>query len=119
MPAKSKKIKNLKIPAEYFADFLRGCIDGDGNINVSNHPESKYTQLRIRLCSASSVFISSIKNQLKNHVIGGWIDKGNGVYILNYAKADARKILKFIYYDEKVARLYRKYLIARPFLTDI
>src|SRR3989344_2322990 len=53
MPAKSKTIGALNIPNEYFSDFLRGCIDGDGNIDVHRHPESQYLQLRIRLNSAS------------------------------------------------------------------
>ena len=31
-PHKSKTIGPLNIPENYFLDFLRGCIDGDGNI---------------------------------------------------------------------------------------
>ncbi len=30
MPAKSKILSNIKIPDQYFFDFLRGCLDGDG-----------------------------------------------------------------------------------------
>lgn len=121
MPAKSKKIKGLKIPTEYFADFLRGCIDGDGNIRVCCHPESKYPQLKLRLFSASQIFLNWMHERIKEHIVinGGWIEYYSRVYILNYAKADTRRILKFIYYDEKIAQLYRKYLVARPFLTDI
>lgn len=121
MPAKSKKLKNLKIPAEYFVDFLRGCIDGDGNIRVCRHSESKYPQLKLRLFSASPIFLKWIHDEIKKHIVinGGWMEYYNRAYILNYAKTDARRILKFIYYDGKVARLYRKYLIARPFLADI
>lgn len=29
-PHKSKILKQVKVPNEYFADFLRGCLDGDG-----------------------------------------------------------------------------------------
>lgn len=121
MPAKSKKLKNLQIPLEYFADFLRGCVDGDGNIRVCSHPESKYPQLKLRLFSASPIFLQWIHSEIKKHVAinGGWTEYYNRVYILNYAKTDAKKILKFIYYDDKVLRLHRKYLVARPFLIDI
>ena len=56
-PAKSKTIASLKIPEKYFADFLRGCIDGDGDIDVHSHPESQHPQLRIRLVSASPKFL--------------------------------------------------------------
>src|SRR5262245_61206570 len=31
-PAKSLTLGPLKVPDEYFADFLRGCIDGDGTV---------------------------------------------------------------------------------------
>ncbi len=31
-PAKSKTLGKLKIPDKYFADFLRGHLDGDGSI---------------------------------------------------------------------------------------
>jgi hypothetical protein len=33
-PAKSRTLGALTIPDEYFADFARGCIDGDGSIVV-------------------------------------------------------------------------------------
>ena len=33
-PAKSLTLGPLAIPDDYFADFLRGCIDGDGSVRV-------------------------------------------------------------------------------------
>lgn len=56
MPCKSKSLGVLKIPKEYFYDFLRGCIDGDGSVGFFTHPESKHPQFRIRLVSASNFF---------------------------------------------------------------
>lgn len=53
MPAKSKILGALQIPACYFADFFRGCIDGDGHININRDPESQHLELRLRLSSAS------------------------------------------------------------------
>lgn len=120
-PAKSKTINSLRLHEEYFKDFLRGCIDGDGNINVFNHPESQYPQLRVRLFSGSQNFLNWIKENIENNVSigGGWIKKGNRVYVLNYAKSDAQRLLRFIYYREKIPRLHRKYMAARPFLGTI
>lgn len=121
MQAKSKKLKALKIPSKYFLDFFRGCIDGDGNINVFHHPESRHPQLRLRLCSASFHFLNWIQNRLKM-ILGirrGWIDEKNKAHELNYGKADSEKLLKYIYYDENSPRLERKYLLARPFLGSI
>ena len=86
MPAKSKKLQDLKIPHEYFVDFLRGCFDGDGNINVFNHPESKEPQLRMRLFSASYVFLTWVNEEIQRNikVEGGTVGKGKGVFGLGY-----------------------------------
>ncbi len=119
MPNKSKIISSLKIPSIYFADFLRGCIDGDGCINIFNHPESQYPQLRIRLCSASLKFLKWIKNQITEQIkiTNGWIENKYGnVYVLVYGKSDSIKLLKFIYYNKVKYYLYRKYKIAKQFL---
>jgi len=59
-PRKSKTISELKIPDKYFAGFLRGCIDGDGSILISKHPESRHPQYKVRLCSASKKFLNWI-----------------------------------------------------------
>jgi hypothetical protein len=32
MPAKSLRLGALGVPEEYFADFFRGCVDGDGSV---------------------------------------------------------------------------------------
>src|SRR5579859_6138909 len=56
-PNKTKTISKLVIPQKYYADFIRGCIDGDGNISYVNHPESQHLQLRLRLASASLSFL--------------------------------------------------------------
>ena len=33
-PAKSLTLRPVSVPDEYFADFFRGCIDGDGTILI-------------------------------------------------------------------------------------
>lgn len=117
-PAKSKTIKNLEVPRYLFADFLRGCIDGDGNIGAFKHPESRFPQLRIRLYSASLFFLEWIKSMI-NECVGiksGWIEGGSGVWILVYAKADSIRLLKFMYYPKVEHYLKRKYAMAEPFL---
>ncbi len=118
MPNKSKYLGNLKIPQKYFADFLRGCIDGDGHIAVHSHPESKWPQLRLRLTSASRNFLDWIRNETKKNVnpAGGWIEKCRSVHILSYGKSDSIKILKFMYQEKGSPCLKRKYIIASRFL---
>ena len=118
MPAKSKVLGELKIPKKYFADFFRGCIDGDGCIGFYSHPESRHPQLKIRLISASSKFLEWMKSEIQNIVgiQGGWIEREkDGIGKLCYAKADSLKILSFMYYDESVYKLSRKFDIVTKF----
>ena len=108
----------LRIPIRYFSDFLRGCIDGDGCIDIRYHPESTQPQLRVRLYSASPEFLQWIAARLKIHprLRGGWIDQGVGVRVLTYSKMDSIKLLNYIYYQGAEFFLKRKYKIAQPFL---
>lgn len=118
MQNKSKIIGRLKIPRKFWADFLRGCIDGDGSIGCFKHPESKNPQLRVRLFSASTVFLQWMKTTSNKYVKldGGWIDNCQRAFVLCYGINDSKKLLKFIYYDKLIPRLTRKYLLAKPFL---
>lgn len=114
-PKKSKTIGELKIPKKYFKDFLRGCIDGDGSITISKHPESKYPQYKVRLCSASKIFLEWILNMSSElcSIKGGsiHIPKNSSVYTLLFAKKDSIKILRWMY-KGKVVSLSRKKKIA-------
>jgi len=119
-PAKSKTLSKVSVPKKYFADFLRGCIDGDGNISVSKHKESKHPQLKIRLASASMEFLVWVMSEIRYHMQldGGWISRDKSVYTLNYAKKDSIELLRFVYYDKKCKYLKRKYLIGKQFLDN-
>ena len=118
-PTKSKTIGALAIPDLYFADFLRGCIDGDGSIVVTKHPESKHPQLRARVYSASLDFIKWLKKKIETNtrIKKGYIGHPGSVYVVSYGKADSIKILKFIYYKGVNFYLKRKYDIAKAFLN--
>ena len=70
-PAKSLTIGALEIPDEYFADFFRGCIDGDGSIvtyvdryNVKKDPAYVYDRLYVSLTSASPAFVAWIHRRI-------------------------------------------------------
>ncbi len=115
-PRKSKTISELKIPFQYFPDFFRGCMDGDGSISIFNHPESKHKQLKVRLYSASLPFLTWIHNTivLILKIKGGHIYKDpiKEVYGLSYAKSDGGKILSFMYYKRDLPCLHRKRRLA-------
>lgn len=116
-PAKSKTIGDLKIPNPYFPDFLRGMLDGDGNINIFKHPESKHPQLRVRFFSASPNFIEWLKASIRRYLeIEGFQRYNYGAIDLAYAKASSIKLLNFIYYNNFKYCLTRKYIKAKPFL---
>ncbi len=117
-PNKSKTLKELNIPDYFFFDFLRGCIDGDGSIDVHKHKESRHLQLKIRLFSASLPFLDWVQNKVQalTSVEGGWIRKNGGIYALEYGKADSIKVMKLMYYPGFGFCLKRKYRIAKEFL---
>lgn len=116
---KSKTIGKLLIPNKYFPHFLRGCIDGDGNIDVFMHKESSRKQLRIRLASASNKFLIWISSEIKNQfrINGGWVysPKSKSWQVLTYGKKDSITILQMIY-KNKTLFLERKYRAAKEFL---
>lgn len=118
MPAKSKNLRDLKIEERYFADFLRGCIDGDGSIGAFSHPESRHPQIRLRVASASVPFLKWLHGVIKNNTVvqGGWIETTIRAWALVFGKADALELLQFIYYSRDVPCLKRKEQIARRFL---
>ena len=119
-PKKSLTILKLDVPSQFFPDFLRGCIDGDGSITVTSHPESQHKQLRIRLVSASLKFLCWIQEEIDSqfNTKGGWIlqKEGRSVKTLSYGKADSIKILHKMYHVDGLLKLERKFDIARLYM---
>lgn len=119
-PKKSKILSSLDIPEEFFNDFLRGCIDGDGSIGSFKHPESKYPQVRVRLVSASWNFLKWIKSRIESvaRIEGGWICKSKDIFLLSYGKSDSMKLLSFLYKDKNCVCLARKFKIAENLMGE-
>ena len=112
-PAKSKSIGELKVPDEFFADFLRGLFDGDGSI-YGFWDKRWRSSLMYYFCisSASPKFldwISSTNSRLIGGIGSGFIKSGTRVEVLSYAKADSQKIFPFIYDRNNSPKLMRKY----------
>jgi len=131
-PAKSLTLGPLQIPDAYFADFLRGCIDGDGTIvrytdrsQVSTNPRYVYERLYVNLVSASRPFLGWIRDTVMR-LIGarGAISvsrkpPGSVWYVLRYGKRASRRVLWMMYYAPDVPCLARKRdKAAAPFLFD-
>ena len=116
-PRKSTTIGKLNIPNGYYADFIRGCIDGDGSIRTFKHPESRNLQLRVSLCSASEKFLLWIKEELSGRCgVTGYIMNCNNCFQLVYAMNDSKIIINTIYYPGFRHCLNRKYKKAEPYM---
>jgi hypothetical protein len=111
-PNKSKTVGEIKIPAGYFFDFLRGSFDGDGCFHSYCDPRWKSSFMFYTIfVSASKKHIDWLRNEIyKRLKIQGHITHGKtaAVYQLKYAKADSSKILKSMYNEGVVIYLSRK-----------
>lgn len=128
-PAKSRTLGALTIPDEYFADFARGCIDGDGSIVVyvdryhsDKNARYVYERLYVTLVSASRPFVDWFRASLLRFVgIRGSISQrmsrsGRPYWVLRYARRESRRLLPWIYYAPSIPCLARKRARSEPFL---
>ena len=115
-PHKSLSLKSLKIEENYFHDFLRGLIDGDGCIRRWFHPTNGNQQWSLRIYSGSKEFLIWIAETIeKLYKTKGKLHsekKQSNIHILKYGKMAAREILKQCYYEGAFA-LERKAKLAR------
>jgi hypothetical protein len=129
-PAKSLTLGPLAVPDEYFADFLRGCIDGDGSIttytdryNTFRNPQYVYTRLYVSLVSASFRFVDWVRATVQRLIgLSGYVSARrspmrNPIWRLAYAKRESLALLRWIYYNADVPCLARKRDIAASFLV--
>lgn len=130
MPAKSLKLGPLAIPDDWFRDFMRGCIDGDGSIvtyvdryNTFKKPEYVYTRLFVSIVSASPRFLEWMRGRVSqlSGLAGSLTVRHhpphNDVWCLKYAKRESLALLRWMYYDPTVLSLRRKRVIAADFLA--
>ena len=122
MPNKTKILKKIAIPEEYFFDFLRGHFDGDGSFNSYWDPRWKSSfMFYMNFVSASENHIKWLRNgifetlQIRGHVSKARL---SSCYQLRYAKKESLKLLDKLYY-RKVVCLHRKYLKIRDALFII
>lgn len=110
--AKSRTIKAVNVPNEYFADFLRGVFDGDGTFYTfwdKRWPSS--FGYHISFASASEDYAQWLKSRLTDlYGVKGFVKKGSGVLNLGYVKGDSRKLNSVMYYKNDLLHLSRKYI---------
>lgn len=119
IPKKSLTLSKLSIEESYFMDFLRGVIDGDGNISTWVHKTNFHVQWCLRIYSASFAFIEWLQGEIKLIFgISGRLtsrkrkEAHNFLYCLKFGQISASKIIKLAYYKDCLS-LKRKYLQAQ------
>ncbi|GEM_PF-493774 len=110
-PRKSLTIGALAVPDAQFNNFLRGVIDGDGNIRRWCHPMNEREQWVVRICGASEPFIRWLQITAERL----WCVKGlvyhrqpanerhHTLHTLKYGKLAARVILAKCYVPGSLA----------------
>ena len=119
--AKSKTIKKINIPEEYFFDFLRGCLDGDGYTYSYWDPRWKSSyMLYVGFVSASKSFIDWIRKKTKKELdIWGHVTVVHGksdYYQLKYAKKESIILLKRIYKEAEVCLIRKRLKVEHAFV---
>jgi hypothetical protein len=116
---KSLTLKAVKVPDQFFADFLRGVIDGDGCIRRWIHPSNRREQWSVRIYSGSEDFIQWLKDKVEAliKIRGGLYRERDRLWILKYGKMAAREIAKYSYY-KKCVGLDRKIELFRRCLDS-
>lgn len=123
IPKKSLSLEFPEIPDEYLPDFLRGCIDGDGSIIISNKNRENNHKIEVVLFGASpnfmnsfskkmleKKFINSLYGKKPNKEKGSW---GNAiVYSMVFSGYQAWKLLNYIYYPNHKLSMPRKLALA-------
>lgn len=127
-PAKTYTIGEIKIPDQFFRDFLRGHLDGDGTILTY---QDKYNTYRGRQYSNLRIFLYFISAS-KTHI--DWLIKkiytltqtqgsltrkkptnprASSLWRIKFSKRDSIKLLKWLYYQDDLPCLERKRKLMR------
>ena len=130
-PAKSLTIGKIDLPDNYFKDFLRGHLDGDGSIILYNdkynvYKGRRYSNLRtyVYFLSASEKHIKWLRKTISRLIgIKGALiqrtqrDKNRAtLWYIKMSRYEAKYLLKWIYYRHDVPCLLRKRKIAEKAL---
>lgn len=106
-PKKSLTLNKVTVPKKYFIDFIRGVIDGDGNISTWVHKSNGNIQWSLRIFSGSLLFSEWLKLRIEKKFgvkgkIYSYLYKGkkNPIHIIKFGKFAAKVILKSCYYND-------------------
>jgi hypothetical protein len=131
-PKKSLTLGQIDIPDEYFRDFLRGHLDGDGSITVYSDlyntklkPEYVYRRMFVRFISASEKHIDWLHVKIKQllavkgarHISKPKTQNHHPIHMIKFAKKESLKLLSQLYYSPDLPCLTRKKGIYLEFMS--
>lgn len=133
-PKKSLTIGAIAVPDEYFVDFLRGHLDGDGSItvytdlyNTKVKAEYVYRRIFVRFISASKEHVDWLQEKIKTllnvrgarHITKPATKNHNPIHMIKFGKKESLKLLSQLYYSPELPCLSRKKGIYLEFINSI
>ena len=122
---KTFSLGKINIPDDFFFDFLRGHLDGDGCVlsykdSYNKNPNYVYDRLYVYFYSSSADHIKWLRSVVIRlvNVRGSLREESTSFFRLKFAKKESIKLLKQIYYKNNLPLLKRKYIIAMPFIKS-
>lgn len=108
-PKKSLTVKFPNIPGIYLRHFIRGIIDGDGNVRYVPRDRSPYFEITIS--SGSRAFCEGLVKSIKTNVgVDADIRKvGKNTHLMQYSCSRGERLAKYIYSGANTF-LERKYM---------
>lgn len=115
IPRKSLIIKFPKIPKDYLRHFVRGVVDGDGNVRYVAREKRPYFEITI--ASGSKEFCKGLVKSIKGSIgIESNIRRvGKNTHIIQYSCSRGERLADYIYSNANIF-LKRKYL---PYKTNV
>lgn len=102
MPKKSLTMVFPDIQTEFIQHFIRGVIDGDGNVRYVNRKRSPYFEITI--ASGSKMFLEKLINVVNREINTSANIKqiGKNTYQVQYSCSRGEKLANYIYNDVSI-----------------